>query len=183
MLSSNLKPENRQKGSQRENGKRMVNYYGSFRTNYFKVNSREAFNEFMTHLEPGGDIKVFETNEADVVGFGSIEGWIPKYCQLDEDGYTDAVDETTCFDIELQKLIAPGDAVIIQEIRKDNLTDVEARACIITVDKIEWICLDDQANNLAAELLGNPKWQSKMGNQNGKPKWSINLKNRKERKA
>ncbi len=146
----------------------MANYCCATRTNYFRVKDADAFRSFMkTVAADEGNVSVWEKegNDGNIVfGFGcygSILG-TPVYKDgSDEDddcGFDDYdFDE---FVNGLSELVAEDDAMIILESGNEKLRYVTGCALVITSTDSEYMEIDVLAAQRAAEMLGNPSWQT-----------------------
>ena len=126
----------------------MANWYGTSRTNYFKVKDREAFNTWVSTL--GGDLYVFE-GEAGRVGLGAntADGSWPTSCFDDETN--DYVDIDFVF--ELAEHLVENEVAIIMVSGAEKLRYITGYAVAIRSDGRELqINLDD-----IYELV-NHKW-------------------------
>lgn len=141
----------------------MANYYGSTRTNYFKVTDGDAFVKLIEKCatdDPEG-ISVW-TNEAKdgttLYGFGCY-GDIDGIDTGDDEDYPDYnYDE---FIGELQKLLPEGEAVIITHVGQEKLRYLCGSVTVATKDKVEYRYLSKIGADLAKEMLGNPEWNTK----------------------
>jgi hypothetical protein len=90
----------------------MANYYGTSRSNYFRVKDIDAFREWCSDLElhmieePNDRVGFYVENES---------GSLPCYrCYEDEDG--EWVDEDVDFEAELAEHLMPGHVAIVMEV-------------------------------------------------------------------
>lgn len=142
----------------------MANYSCTIRTNYFHVTDEEGFEAFMGTVHSSeGDVELWKKKDADkttVYGFG-CEGGISgvKNAKADEDDDADesAYDE---FISGLQKFICEGDAVILMETGHEKLCYVCGIATIVTRNNYKTLDIITLAQKKAAELLGNPEFQT-----------------------
>ena len=139
----------------------MANYCCANRTNYFHVKDPEAFKAFMDTVYASEDeIKMWEEVDQDnkrMFAFGCY-GMISGLA-IDDDEYDTDYD---AFIDGLQKHIADDDAVIIFEAGNEKLRYVIGSATIVTSRDYEYIDITGEGTKLAAELLGNPKWKTRV---------------------
>ncbi len=148
----------------------MANYYGATRTNYFNVTDPEKLKDIVERINWDWVSKpAFFVEENGQFAFGaysSICGLKPEADASagkdlledeDDDGYeVEAVYEA------LQKIVAPGSAIIITEIGFEKLRYLTAFSVIITQEAIESEELRSQSLTLARKLLGNPAYDPRM---------------------
>lgn len=152
----------------------MANYYGTTRTNYFRVTDEKRFRRIVekTVLDDG-KLLVFEREKdgQKYFGFGfdsAIQGLRPiwdlseKSKETDEIGPGDYEPSYDLFEYELRQILHPDDAIIITEVGSENLRYLVAYSIIITKNGSEHVCLEDSAIEKAQELLKNPDWRTKM---------------------
>ena len=138
----------------------MANYESVTRSNYFHVKDEDAFSKFMDTVS-GDDMHCWSDKDEDgntLHAFGcdgSIYG-VPN-------GAKD--NDFDLFLSELQKHIAPEDAVILMESGHEKLRYVTGFATVITSGGIETISIDELAISKAREMLKilniAPKWITK----------------------
>lgn len=140
----------------------MANYYCTIRTNYFHVKDEEKFRALMDRVYgTEDDVKLFESHDENgnpVFGFGTY-GAIAgvrdsKYEEDDETSYDEFLDG-------LQECVADDDAVIILESGNEKLRYVIGTATIITSSDYGSLDMTFLASEKAAEMLGNPNWQTR----------------------
>lgn len=144
----------------------MANYVSRARTNYFDVNNRKAFNEFIERIITEGTVKIYEPKDKKPtdhrVGFGVVSGIIGFYDgPLDVSEADREASETTTVEDELQKLIADDDAAIIFESGYEGMRYLTGYATVITKNDIRCLSIEDLAIEQAQLLLKNPDWQTK----------------------
>jgi len=129
------------------------------RTNYFRVTDVERLKAIVEKCEgsEGEKVSLFDEiiNSETLYGFG---------CTAPLQGYYDEEAEEYDFDSfldDLQKVVAPGDAVIIMEIGYEKLCYVYGTAIIVTSETTESIDLTQLALQKAAEVVGNSDYQTK----------------------
>lgn len=140
----------------------MANYYCTIRTNYFHVKDEEKFRALMDRVYgTEDDVKLFESHDKNgnpVFGFGTY-GAIAgvrdsEYEEDDETSYDEYIDG-------LQECVADDDAIIILESGSEKLRYVIGAATIITSSDYYSLDITFLASEKAAEMLGNPNWQTK----------------------
>jgi len=101
----------------------------------------------------------YKTNDGETrYGFkcyASLQGYVvnnEKSMEYDFDSFVD----------DLQTVIAPGEAIIMMEIGYAELKFITGTAFIITREKTESLDLTHLALEKAAEVLGNPDYQTTM---------------------
>lgn len=138
----------------------MATSQGRMRTNYFRVADPERLREIVARAEgqDGENLLLFEQviDDETLYGFG---------CEMQLQGYWD--DEADEYDYDafvrdLQTVVTPGDAIIIMEVGYERLRYVCGSALIITHDKTESLSLTTLALYKAAEVLGNPEYQTRI---------------------
>lgn len=141
----------------------MANYYGSTRTNYFKVTDAEAFKELINLCvtdDPNG-VSIWTSEDKDgaiLYGFGCY-GDIEGIDTSDDEDYPDYnYDE---FIEKLQNLLPEGEAAIITHIGQEKLRYLCGSVNVVTKDKTEYKDLSALGINIARELLANPGWNTK----------------------
>lgn len=149
----------------------MANYCGFTRTNYFRVTDAARLRAIIDHAVLGEDHLDLFTRQADgetYYGFGcydSISGLCPNWDSSDapSDGEDALDDENASFELfetELQKIIVPGDAIIITEVGYEKLRYLVAYSCVITRDSMDCVNLQQCSIDKAQELLQNPDWST-----------------------
>ena len=164
----------------------MANYYGTVRTNYFRVTDEAAYRRLFSGLSSDDEIQDFtkmdEKGEL-LHGFGSYssvnyfppsEGtWVDIDDEDDEDRDEDFKEEEEyyrdedCdpdFDLflsEMQRIIHPDDAFVLMEIGNEKLRYLVGSAIVVTQKGIESIDLESEAMKKARTLLGNPKYDTR----------------------
>lgn len=143
----------------------MANYVCTLRTNYFHVKDEGKFREFMSHIRGcEGSIKLFEEKDENgetVFGFGAydcISGYYDTGIDEDEDGNEEAYDK---FLNGLQEHVAEDDAVIIMEAGHEKMCYVVGSATVVTCAGHKYLDITKLAVQKAAEMLGNPKWETR----------------------
>ena len=125
----------------------MANWYGTARSNYFKVND-EA--EFRKDLE-GVEIQIKSKDGAVVLfGGGDSGGWPSG--QWDEND-EEFVEVDLCGII--QEHIAPGDCAILMEVGAEKLCYLTGRAVAVTAAEVSTVSLDD-IYAVAAKMTDSP---------------------------
>lgn len=125
------------------------------RTNYFGVTDRDALKDLLERTVAEDTINIFDdSTDPDKVAFGcygSIYGLPTEEGEEDLDAFL----------AELQRLLVPGDAVILQEAGHEGLRYIVGAATIITKDKIVYVSMDEVALATACDLLGTD-WSTRM---------------------
>ena len=86
----------------------------------------------------------------------NISGLLPAGSEPDKEGsYPDLI-------AALQKLILPGEAIVIMESGHEKLRYVVGEAVVITKDTYEGFSIRDMALKTARNLLGNPEYEMQM---------------------
>ena len=139
----------------------MANYHCAIRTNYFHVKDPEPFRQFMSRVYGAdGSVELWERRGTDhqaVFAFGSygeISG-LRDALDVDEAGYD-------VFIRGLQQHIREDDAVIILEVGREKLCYLVGNAEIITCDDLKHLDISDLAQRHAANMLGNPNWETSL---------------------
>ena len=140
----------------------MANYTCTIRTNYFRVKDADKFKTFMSDVYGTEDeIEVFEETDKDGVtryGFGCC-GQIRGVCPTNEDGI---FSEYAAFIEGLQELVAEDDAIIIFETGSDGLRYFTGTADVITTNGHKYLRIEDWATKVAAKMLNNPKFTTRV---------------------
>lgn len=137
----------------------MANYEATTRTNYFRVTDSSRLEAILnnTASEAGApELWTMEKDGETLYAFGVyalIDGLL---CENEDDCSYDL------FIDELQKIVAPGDAIIITEIGHEKLRYISADAIIITADKVACVDLIETAFDEALKALGNPDYSTRM---------------------
>lgn len=148
----------------------MANYYGVTRTNYFNVTDPEKLKDIVERInwdlvsEP--DFFVEENGQFAFGAYSSICGLKPEANvsagkDLSEDEDDDEYEPEAVYEA-LQKVVAPGSAIIITEIGFEKLRYLTAYSVVITQDALESEGLRSQSLSLARRLLGNPAYDPRM---------------------
>ena len=135
----------------------MSNYESVTRSNYFHVKDEDAFSKFMDTVS-GDDIHCWSDKDEDgntLHAFG-CDGSIYGVPNGAED------DDFDLFLSELQKHIAPEDAVILIQSGHEKLSYVNGYVTIITTDDIRTISIDDFALTKAKEMLKNQEYSTRL---------------------
>ena len=140
----------------------MSEFIGCTRTNYFHVKDEEAFRKLMSRAVSDTDsIEIWEETDKDggkafAFGlFGSITGFHPE----DANKGDDPLERDGLF-LELQTMVADGDAIIFTEAGHEGLNHIGAWVTIITGAGIQCVNLAVAGLELAREMLGNPDWNT-----------------------
>ena len=137
----------------------MANYYGTTRTNYFGVTDPARLQEIMDKVVADEDAVELYTREVDGItkyGFGcysTISGY------ENDDEADDPYDYDT-FVEDLQKILAPDDAIVITEIGSEKLRYLCAFSLIITKEQM---CSVDHLHAVGeklCELMGDDGFQT-----------------------
>lgn len=141
----------------------MADYNEKYLTNYFSVTDEMKFKNLIEACVAEDEIEIFEAEQADgsvKYGFGCLKiiHGIPP-----EDGGDNDCEESidtlyTC----LQKLLPPGEAIIVTQIGWEKLNYFTACCTVITCDGIQSIDARDEAVKLAGKMLNNPCFKTEM---------------------
>lgn len=143
----------------------MANYCGFTRTNYFRVTDAARLKAIVDHAvlsEDRLDLFTRQAGNETYYGFGcydSISGLCPNWDSSEEPS-DDEDASFELFEAELQKIIAPGDAIIITEVGYEKLRYLVAYSCVITRDTVDCVDLRELSIDKAQELLRNPDWDT-----------------------
>lgn len=146
----------------------MANYCCAIRTNYFHVKDPDAFREFMDKVVACEDsVNVWEDQDRagkTVFGFGCYSQILGIPVHTEGDGVDD--DDFEDYDYNefvsgLSELVAEDDAIIILESGNEKLRYLMGSALVITSTGADYMEIDAIAAKRAAEMLGNPGWQTK----------------------
>ena len=138
----------------------MANYYGVTRTNYFRVTDEESYKRLYEGLVSEEFIEDFTYEDKDgniYHGFGSygVIDWIDR-----------SLDEYECdfyyFLKELQKILPDDEAFIFMESGYEKLRYVTGVAIVVTNKEIRSNNISNWAIDEARDMLGNPKFQTKL---------------------
>lgn len=142
----------------------MANYHCNVRSNYFHVKDIEQFKALMARVySSDGTVELWEKKDKDnnpIFAFGCL-GDIAGVRNAQEDNFEDASD--TAFDEfvnGLQDSVADDDAIIILESGHEKLRYLVGSALVITSNNYEHLDITHIACDKAAEILGNPNWQT-----------------------
>jgi len=130
----------------------MANYYGTVRTNYFKVTDEEKYKELFGRLSAEDEIHDFTKEEDGEVfhGFGSYS-CIDYVSEDEEDEDVGGIDG---FVKELQKILPEGEVFVYEEIGNEKLRYLVGLVVVATKDDIRYNALTEVAKSLAKEMLG-----------------------------
>lgn len=141
----------------------MSTYYGTTRTNYFRVTNEELYKKLISYLyvSDGGPVTDF-SKEIDGVlyhGFGAY-GSIDFRAPIDKE-------ETAFHDFDffvetLCSILPEGEAFILTEVGNEKLCYVSGYSVVATKDGTEIVNLCNDAINKAREMLNNPDFTTKM---------------------
>lgn len=142
----------------------MSNYICTIRTNYFHVKDPDAFRAFMGRVYGSTDFISF-WQEKDLAGqpvfgfgtHGAIGGLRNAAADENDDADESAYDAFIC---GLQDHVAEDDAVILLEAGYEKLRYVSGSATIITSNDQDYLNISVLAKNRAADMLGNPQWDT-----------------------
>lgn len=130
-----------------------MNYIAT-KTNYFGITDRQAFNALIARTDAEDTIEVLERLDEPSKVALACRGCI--YGLKDDDSW-----DASGFTSGLQNLLAPGDAIILQEVGPEGIRCVWGMAIIITRDAIEYLNLDEVAFGAARNMLGY-EWSTTM---------------------
>lgn len=128
----------------------MANYYGTVRTNYFRVTDEEKYKKLFENLCSEDDIHDFsETSEDGTIlhGFGS---YATIDYPIEEDEYD--LDE---FIRQLQTILPNDEAFMLFEAGHEKLCYVGGYCTVATNKEVYYMSLDTWAKDKAKELLGD----------------------------
>lgn len=148
----------------------MANYYGMTRSNYFRVTDPERLEKIIAATCMDEDSLELWTRESEngplyaFGGYGSIYGLKPSFNHETDDGSEDDNNDPDfdIFEAELQRIVAPNDAIIITEIGYEKLRYLTAYSIIITAKDSDCAELRDDSIRIAQKLLGNRDWITQM---------------------
>lgn len=133
----------------------MANYYGAFRTNYFRITDEKRFYEICDGIcceDP-----YIETSEKD----GEILAFIGGYSSFNyHDAETDECNDELFYQL-MSDIIAPGDAMILTEVGNEKLRYLSTYSVVVTNEQIEFVDLEFESICKAQELLGDKWWSTK----------------------
>lgn len=141
----------------------MANYMGTIRTNYFAVKDEAAFRSIVDSCAAEDTVHIFEIQQDDgstKFGFG---------CQGSIYGITsDSDNEEIQFDtdisdfyMELQKIVADDDAIMVTEIGYEKLRYLIGYCTIITSKCITGVDLEYEALKRTRRVLKNKHFTTK----------------------
>ena len=141
----------------------MANYYGTSRTNYFRVTDEDRYKELFEGLS--GEDTVHDFTKVDESGtiwhgfgcYGSVEYYPPSD---DEDDWMDP--DFDYFVAELQKILPENEAFIYCETGYEKLRYVAGNATIATRNGCDYVSLTDQAISAARSLLNDNTFRTQM---------------------
>ena len=132
----------------------MANYYGKIRTNYFKVMDKEKFNEIMGRTI--GEFDVWENDGKVAFGGDEIYGIMQNDANEDDD-----YDDVEVLYTELQKVIAPDDAILIFEAGYEKLRYLVGCVTVITQTEIRYDDITNIGVRMAKEMLNNSNYDTR----------------------
>lgn len=134
----------------------MSTYYGTTRTNYFKVTDETRFRELIGKCNCDDDEEM--TVWVRALDDGTVTFAFACYGELT--GIPDKDGDSSCdnFIAELQKLLPDGEAVIITDAGHEKLHCVNGGVYVITNLDSRYVSLHDIGLSVARELLHNEKW-------------------------
>lgn len=131
------------------------------RTNYFKLRSDkvDAFKTFCDDRLSGNNS--FSITEKD----GAFWGWFGddnlSFLEPRSEVADDRDDDESGFVQGLQSFIADDDAAIISTITWEGLRYCQGHCTIVTASAVEYLDLSGLSIKKAAEMLGNPNWNTR----------------------
>lgn len=150
----------------------MANYYGYTRTNHFSVTDPEKLKDIVDRIRWSEGDSPFFSEENGKYCFGAYDTIIGLSIKKDRaaqavDAEDDAYDEDEERDVDkvydaLQEIVAADDAIIITEVGYEKLRYLTAYSIIITKNDIASVDLGETAVQRAADILGNPNYQTLM---------------------
>ena len=151
----------------------MANYSCKTRTNYFSVTDEVKFRKIMASCWGSDEVIVFDENQDDgsaKYGFlcsGSIYGL------ADCDKSCDTCNPSVCEDEDiehnydafceaLQDILPEGEAIVITESGSEAMRYLVGDCMVITRSGYKGICVKREAVKVAAAMLNNPGFTTKM---------------------
>lgn len=155
----------------------MANSIYKTRTNYVKVTDEDAFRRIIglcttSYGEKTEVITKMDENNKICFGF-YVEDDIDGYLIDENDNivdpydkdFDDEMDYETSYDRfieDLQKVIAPDDALIITTIAYEKMRWLAGHFTVVTHNEIKHINMSDVAFETARKMLDNPDWCTEM---------------------
>lgn len=149
----------------------MANYYGTFRSNYFKVTDAQKLKEIVSKMgSTDGRVELFEDN-APYYGFGGDGDIMGIWPETDDEKPTsddtgELVDEDDLeYDFalmvqKLQDILVEDDAIIIMSSGHEKLRYVVGTAVVITKTTSEFLDVKELAKNTARSILRDENWDT-----------------------
>lgn len=137
----------------------MANYYGTTRTNYFRVNDEKEYERLVSGLCGEDNIHDFTCIGDDGVlrhGFGSYSSlhWVDP-----DDEENEGLEE---FLEKLSKILPEDEAFILLESGYEKLRYVTGWCCIVTSKEIRYREISDVAIKEAREMLNDPDFTTQV---------------------
>lgn len=119
------------------------------RTNFFKVNNREAFDNLIKRIDSEDNIEVFEdSSDNTLVSIGS-------YAAINAiltDGSNDEIDYQISLEREIQKILVDNSIAVITEIINYELSYVGGAITAISKDYIKRVPLSEIAKAMESDI-------------------------------
>lgn len=153
----------------------MANIMTKTRTNYVEITDIARFNEIIARCCAENEISVITHTKDDKTKYGFmcdgvIDGMpLPnddcdkddcKKCKKYEDFMCDPDYDFDAFVSELQKVIAPGDAMIITTISHERFKYLQGEVIVVTSEHCKSENIGNIGIKLAQKLLNNPDWET-----------------------
>lgn len=139
----------------------MANYTGAMRTNYFRVTNEDELVQLIDecHTDDPKGVELWTCEDEDGTkryAFACEGDLLGLACDEEPEDY-----DYDDFIAELQKLLPEGEAVVITSIGKQKLCYLHGDVHVVTKDKTIIKSLRSIGIDLARELLGDSKWDTK----------------------
>lgn len=131
----------------------MANYYGTVRTNLFRVTDEDKYNEIFGRLSAEDtihDLTKVDENGNIFHGFGSYS-IIDYIVEEDEEDTSGGIDG---FITELQKILPDDEVFVYEEVGNEKLCYLVGLVVVATKDTVKINELAYVAKNLAKEMVG-----------------------------
>lgn len=131
----------------------MANYYGTVRTNLFRVTDEDKYNEIFGRLSAEDtihDLTKVDENGNIFHGFGSYS-IIDYIVEEDEEDTSGGIDG---FITELQKILPDDEVFVYEEVGNEKLCYLVGLVVVATKDTVKSNELAYVAKNLAKEMVG-----------------------------
>ena len=119
------------------------------RTNFFKVNNREAFDNLIKRIDSEDNIEVFEDSSdntlVSICSYAAINAILT-------DGSNDEIDYQTSLEREIQKILVDNSIAVITEIINYELSYVGGAITAISKDYIKTVPLSEIAKAMELDI-------------------------------